>query len=452
MKKATGTQWIVFVLAVLNFAISIMIPIMINLATQSPSPLVGDYPWLTWVILAILILAFMALNILQSRESQHNDQSDKAITNQRAGSPYIIGPSIKEPANFFGRQAEVERFFENLNGAQPQPLYVLALRRAGKTSFLRYISHPDVVRENVGDAAKTLVIYIDLQAGIKTEADFYLKLARRINRSLPEGKRLALSSSPRLRGAPTREIFMAWLDSPQLKGYRLIFLLDEFEALTDEAGFDADFFKALRSMVSHRLLWVTSSYRDLYRLSTILGPSENTAPFFNIFHPTPIILGGLTAIEADDLIQKPATSVGVLFSSEEVVTMKRLAGQLPFFLQIVAEAWFKAKQQGLPLVEIEGKVKQKFLSGMRNYFYWYWLHFEQDERELLALLASEKSTELFAYREQHGDAVLNDLLYYGLIIREGERYRMAGEVFAEWIREKVEMESGADSASDHESS
>ncbi|MGB0387257.1 MAG: AAA family ATPase [Ardenticatenaceae bacterium] len=438
MNKSTNAQTAALVFAMLTA----VIPIIISYITILPPQLQNDYPWLPSTILATVTLAFMALSTLQSREPQDNDQSDQPMTEQRPYSPYIIGPPIKDPANFFGRQPEVKRFFENLNGPQPQPLYVLGFRRAGKTSFLRHLSHPDVVRKNVRDAATTLVIYIDLQAGIKTEADFYLELAEGINRSLPKGKRLTLSLEP------TRDRFMAWLDSPQLKGYRLIFLLDEFEALTDEAGFDAYFFKTLRSMVSDRLLWVTSSYRDFYRLSRINGPSENTSCFFNIFHPTPIILGGLTAIEADDLIQKPATSVGVRFSSEEIVIMKRLAGELPFFLQIVAAAWFEAKQEGQDnFRKIKAQVKQKFLSGMRNHFYWYWLHFEEDERELFSLLATEKSTDLSAYREQHGNAVLNDLLNYGLIIREGQTYRIAGEVFAEWIREGVEMESGADNES-----
>lgn len=180
------------------------------------------------------------------REPQQNEQPSNPIS--KPLSPYIIGPPIHEPANFFGRQAEVERFFAHLNGPQPQPLQVLGLRRAGKTSFLRYVSHPLVVRQKARDAARTLIIYNDLQAGIKTAADFYLKLAEGINRRLPEASRLALPRGGFPKG--TFSAFSGWLDSRPLADYRLIILLDEFEALLDEAAFDADFFRGLRSLIT----------------------------------------------------------------------------------------------------------------------------------------------------------------------------------------------------------
>lgn len=360
-----------------------------------------------------------------------------------AGSPYIVGPPIKNPAHFFGRKAEVKRFFDNLNGPQPQPLQVLGIRRAGKTSFLRYVSHRDVVRENVHDVDKTLVIYIDLQADVKTVSDFYMVLAEGINGCLP-GNPLALPSS-----FLNRTAFMRWLNSPKLANYRLIFLLDEFEALREEASFDANFFKGLRSLVNThlgRFAWVTSSYIDLYRLSRDLGKDEKTSPFFNIFHPTPIMLGGLTLSEADDLIRKSAASYGVHFSAEEIVSIKKLAGPLPFFLQTGAEAWFNAKQQGLAPSEIKAKVKQELADGMRKHFDWYWRHFEEDERELLKLIALHVQKGVRFYLQKHGNGVLNDLLRYGLITQEGKKYRIASEVFAEWIRRNRGRVTGAHKA------
>jgi hypothetical protein len=429
LKKSIDTQWLLLALALLNVAI----PITMNFA--SAPQWVKEYSGLTWAILAVLIVVFVVVRIAQDYSSQSDNQSDKNMT-QRPFSPYIIGPPINSPTHFFGRRAEVDRFFTNLNYSHPHSLQVLGLRRAGKTSFLRHLSHPEVVRKKALDGAKTLVIYINLQAGIRTVGDFYLKLAEGINKSLPKPKRLAPPSG----GFPTTRAFSTWLDSPGLADYRLIILLDEFEALLGQAAFDANFFRGLCSLASRRLAWVTTSYRDLYRLSGLLGKDKDISPFFNIFHPTPIILGGLPTTFADDLIQKPATSLGVRFSSQEIVSIKQLAGRLPFFLQIAAEAWFEAKQQGQEdFYQIKAEVKRKFASATANHFDWYWRHFDEDERVLLACLATETPTEWL--HEQHGDVVLDELLNYGLITQEGESYRIAGELFAESIRQRVDMPS-----------
>jgi len=290
-----------------------------------------------------------------------------------------------------------------------------------------------VVCEKARDDATTLVIYVDLQAEIKAVADFYMALAEGIHRRLPATDRLALPAE----GSLTKRAFEKWLASPQLANYRLIVLLDEFETLRAEDGFDADFFKGLRSLVSRHLAWVTTSYRDLYRLSRVLGECEKTSPFFNIFHPTPIILGGLTTDDVDDLIRKPASSCGVRFFAEEIVSIQRLAGPLPFFLQAAAEVWFDAKRRGMVSTQIKAQVKQQFLTSMDRHFDWYWVNFEEDERTLLTRIASEAPTDWSVYRQQYGDITLNDLLDYGLIASEGESYHIVGDAFAEWIRRRV---------------
>ena len=430
LKKFTYAQWAVVVLALLT----VIIPIMINYATATPPRWVKEYPWLPWAILAVLTAIFVVVSYLQSRESD---------SKQRQVDSYTVGSPIKEPSYFFGRSTQVEEFFTNLKTAQPQSLQVLGLRRAGKTSFLHYVSHPDVVRKNTHDAAKTLVIYIDLQTDIKTVTDFYLKLAEDINGALPEANRQPLPFKI------TRRAFEKWLKSPELAKYRLMILLDEIEVLHQRAAFDAEFFQGLRSLVNARsvpLAWVTSSYIDFYRLTNALNKGDKSSPFFNIFHPTPLILARLTTIEADDLIQKPAISRGIRFSTEEIISIKQLAGSLPFFLQAAAETWFKAKQQQVPSSQIKAQVKPKFASAMARHFYWYWPHFTEYERILLTHIATQTPTEWSTYRQPNGELVINDLLKYGLITQEGESYHIAGEVFAEWIRDRTVMPSLPDTA------
>lgn len=466
MKKFITPELIILIILDVTLGLlQVAIPIMINYTTVSVPSWVQKSLWFSLAILVVLTVFYILFSIfrlLYNKAVEQNRQSDELQQNQQINeqqnaqpdevqshSPvydYIVGPVIQDPDHFVGREAEIDRFFTNLNKSQIHHLQVLGIRRAGKTSFLRYVSHPKIVRQKARDGV--LVVYINLQRKIRKVADFYLKLAKGVNHCLPKEVRIPI---PR-RGLPNTDAFEQWLESPVLTDYRLIILLDEFEALHQNQAFDVDFFKELRSLADNNsipLAWVTSSYIDLFRLTRLEGDQEKTSPFFNIFDTEPIILAGLTPTEADELIKKPADSQGVRFSTEEILSIKQLAGGLPFFLQAAARAWFKAKQPSRKHLEIKAEVKQKFATAMNHHFNWYWQHFEKGERTLLTRIATQTETDWSAYRLPNDDLFVTHLLRYGIITsQEGDYpYRIAGEVFAEWIRNRAKMESGADSES-----
>ena len=66
--------------------------------------------------------------------------------------PYVVGPPVKLPTDFFGRAAQTRQFFDTLAGPQVQCVSVLGLRRAGKTSFLQHVAHPEVMAGFLSDA------------------------------------------------------------------------------------------------------------------------------------------------------------------------------------------------------------------------------------------------------------------------------------------------------------
>ena len=66
--------------------------------------------------------------------------------------PYVVGPPVKLPTDFFGRAAQTRQFFDTLAGPQVQCVSVLGLRRAGKTSFLQHVAHPQVMAGFLSDA------------------------------------------------------------------------------------------------------------------------------------------------------------------------------------------------------------------------------------------------------------------------------------------------------------
>jgi hypothetical protein len=101
------------------------------------------------------------------------------------------------------------------------------------------------------------------------------------------------------------------------KNQFVVFLLDEFEKVTENPNFGTDFFYGLRSLaIQHHLALVTSSRRELIELCH--SEAIRSSPFFNIF--ANINVGLFTEDEACDLIDASLAGTGVEFS-EDIVQM-----------------------------------------------------------------------------------------------------------------------------------
>ena len=96
------------------------------------------------------------------------------------GSPYIAGSPVQNPTHFFGRQDLVDKFYGNaLLGVQATSICVIGARRSGKTSFLYYVTHRDILRRKLGRRAATMVVvYVDLQQ-VASQADFFAILLQK---------------------------------------------------------------------------------------------------------------------------------------------------------------------------------------------------------------------------------------------------------------------------------
>lgn len=74
MKTLNRAQWVVLALALLTVAISIVT----NYATASLPRWLEDNPWITWLALGILVIAFVAISLHQTRETSVADPPSKA--------------------------------------------------------------------------------------------------------------------------------------------------------------------------------------------------------------------------------------------------------------------------------------------------------------------------------------------------------------------------------------
>jgi len=217
--------------------------------------------------------------------------------------PYIVGPPVRLPTDFFGRAAQTRQFYDLLAGPQVQCVSVLGLRRAGKTSFLQHVAHPEVMAGYLSDAGRYLMVSVDVSA-CKTPADFYTRVGRRL---------LAALSPQTAQQEPPGDAYGIESLLYDLADRRVVLLLDEFDQLR-AADFGADFMTELRALAGvwdYELGFVTASYWDLYRLGNFVGLPV-TSPFYNIFHPTAIYLSGLSPAELDDLVRVPARHVGIV--------------------------------------------------------------------------------------------------------------------------------------------
>lgn len=342
--------------------------------------------------------------------------------------PYIVGPPIRRPADFYGRFTPAVRFFEIIGGTQAQSISVRGLRRAGKTSFLHYVTHPQVMARYLPQPERYIIVYIDISA-CRTPADFYQRVQQQLqHRLFNDG---TAHQPVAHRPAATVTLFDLEMLLRQFPQYRFVLLLDEFDHMHLE-HFGQDFLvelRALTSMWEYDLACVTASYWDLYHLGGRLGLPP-TSPFYNIFHPSPLFLPGLAAETAVSLIEQPAQRSNLTFTPEQVEQILQMAGTLPFFVQATAAKWYQLlRQDRLPA---GAAIQQLLINEMRPYFHQWWRNFDQVEQEMLRLMAQQQARGGVA-----NTAVLPNLLYtlhnFGLVVQERGRLFINGDLFAHWI-------------------
>jgi hypothetical protein len=123
---------------------------------------------------------------------------------------------------------------------------------------------------------------------------------------------------------------------------RLVFLFDEFEAVTKNPAVGPEFYAFLRSLANTLpVCFICASGRDLKDLCATREISDS--PFFNIF--SSLHLGPFEARDAEALVGGPSEARGIPLSPI-LDTILSMGGRLPFFLQIACSAWFEHLDAG----------------------------------------------------------------------------------------------------------
>lgn len=341
--------------------------------------------------------------------------------------PYVVGPPVRLPSDFFGRARQTQQFFESLAGAQAQCVSVLGLRRAGKTSFLQYISHPEIMATYLPDPQRYLMVYVDLSA-CKSSGDFYMRVYRKLLSGLP---RVPASFN---RSPAAADVYDVESLLYEFGDRRVVLIMDEFDQLRT-GEFSDDFMSELRALAGiwdYELAYVTASYWDLYRLGNFVGLPP-TSPFYNIFYPSPIYLSGLSPAELENLVRIPARRVGIMADDEDIAFVRHLAGTLPFYVQVTATAWLSYKAEGrLP---DRNQIAQRLVSELSPYYEQWWRNLTDVERDVVTAVVHEKPVGHLPYAAPEIEQSVQRLTNYGVVAATGEQLWADSALFSRWMVE-----------------
>jgi hypothetical protein len=249
------------------------------------------------------------------------------VTNKSAiENPYFYGGPLNDPADFYGREEQLQFIFERLNKGGSTSL--VGQRRSGKTSVLYYLMTETARRLYSGGGQDQVFVYMNPELKIQSPAGFYRDLLDRLAEQFP-----SLAEDAREEPAE-REVQTAL---KRLAPRRLVLLMDEFQDTTSIGDFPSDFFRFLRGLAgSYGVCYVTATMEEL---SECCPDEVISSPFPNIF--ATVRLGSWTESEFERFLAQTSARSGapMLAHRNEI---QKLGGRFPFFVQIACHFYFDA--------------------------------------------------------------------------------------------------------------
>ena len=362
--------------------------------------------------------------------------------------PFTYGNPISDPHRFFGRTREIEQIFGRLRNEEFESSSLVGDRRIGKTSLLNYLADSGVRAAHGLEEERYNFVYVDLQ--MVDEAMGPEQLWRRLlvlmrrqcaDHGVVETLR-ALERRERVDTFDLDELFQEIDD----KGLHVVFLLDEFERVTENANFGPDFYYGLRSlMIHHRVALVTSSRLELIELCH--SEAVKSSPFFNIF--ANINLRLFSPADCELMVSRSLSGTPVRFSESEMEQVLELAGMHPYFLQAACCMLYEAHRTDLGQAERNAFLAEKFRAEAIPHIVDYWDNSSDYEKIVLtaAALLERKAKPLrwFSLRDlqevfSRSESCVERLEKRGLVMSRDSRYHLFSSVLGPWIIHQIAAE------------
>jgi AAA-like domain len=362
--------------------------------------------------------------------------------------PFTYGNPISDPRRFFGRAREVAQIFGRLGNEEFESSSVVGDRRIGKTSLLNYLADPDIRAAHGLKPERYHFFYVDLQMvdermGPEQLWRRLLVLMRRYCTAEGIARVLAtLERCERLTTFDLDELFQEVDDN----GLHIVFLLDEFERVTENVNFAPDFYYGLRSlMIRHKVALVTSSRLELIELCQ--SEAVRSSPFFNIF--ANINLRLFSEADWQLLISRSLSGTGVRFSGEETEQVLDLAGLHPYFLQAACCMLYESHQMGLSDAARKDFLAEHFRNEAIPHIMAYWDNSGDYEKIVLTAAAlleqTGTHTREFSLADlqrvfSRSEPWVERLAKRGLLMPCGARFRLVSSAFGPWILHQIAAE------------
>lgn len=311
------------------------------------------------------------------------------MDSRNSTNPFYHRTPVRDPAYFFGRQRERQQLHNLVQHGQS--VAVVGPRRIGKSSLLWQLVHDLTLTHSAALAAPPhCVVYFSGEA-------WQDQSTKALYAALWDGVVAALPATTQLPAVTEIDCTATELDFPTFlralrqvtaTGMPLVFLLDEFDVLSQNRHLDESFFSSLRSLTaSQGVVFVTASTKPLLEL-TYAQQSALSSPFFNIFLPQR--LGLLSDEEAFSLLQGTAALGGRALTTDEQQVLLDLAGPHPCFLQIAGYHYWEAQRLGT--ADDVAQLRQAIFAETAPLWAYQWRYLTTAEQRALALLGVTQST------------------------------------------------------------
>jgi class 3 adenylate cyclase len=336
------------------------------------------------------------------------------------GNPYLNRVMIPHPAQFIGRRALVRRIMGRFAASRPQSLSLVGERRIGKSSLLNFLRSPVARSESLEAPEGCRFAFVDFQQLRALEPDRLLSLVF---------DALRRQAGMTIEGDEDFDLMRRVGEAVAAAGARLVFLFDEFEAVTKNQVIGPEFYASLRSLANGLpVSFVCASGRELKDLCANREISDS--PFFNIF--TTMHVGLLEKADAAELIAGPSEVRGISLAPL-ATRILAMGGRYPFFLQMACSAWYEhLEAEGLGAEDLASKATPRAVTDVfREEAH---PHFEFVMENLPEAEAASLRAAVDGARPDPEDPTARSLERKGYLAREGDDLVPFSEEFARFVK------------------